>query len=323
MAALFSTISIQSTLVAIIASLAGIGLLIFGIIQMTRSPDIVNQRMQIYVADRGKTSPLNDSINRILPRELSGTFINRTIKPFFKKIIDLFGKFTPAKSIAKSEYDLRLAGNPSGMHARDYYGLRVIILFLGIGLALFIISLYSSSNSTLLLVSVILIMALYLPRFWLNMKIRRKKDELSHNLPDALDMLSVCATAGLSFDQGLMKICEYWPTALSEEFKQVLQEMNLGIPRTEALRNLKNRVNIDDLSSFLSIIIQAENVGMSIAMILQSQAKQMRILRQFRAKEKANILPAKMMIPVGFFIFPALFAVILGPLIPELLGSFF
>jgi tight adherence protein C len=323
MSALFSNNFILTALVIGIASLVGIGLLIFGITRVTHSSNIVDQRLQTFVVERGKISSSSKTVYRTLPRELSGSFLNRTIIPFFKKIIDLFGRFTPKKSVAKSEYDLRLAGNPYGMHAREFYGIRVILEFLGVGLGLLLYFRNSPpSLSTMGFILVIIIIALFLPRFWLNSKIRRRKDELSHNLPDALDMLSVCATAGLSFDQGLQRICDNWPSVLTEEFKQVLQEMEMGISRTEALRNLRNRVNVDDLSSFIAIIIQAENVGMSISVILQSQAKQMRILRQLRAKEKANALPAKMMVPVAAFIFPAILAVVLGPLIPVLLSLF-
>ena len=307
----------------VISSLGGFGLLIFGLFRILRSSNIVNQRMQIFAGNRGKTSPINKNIYRVMPRQLSGSFFNRAIKPFFQKLIIYFGKFTPANSIAKSDFDLRAAGNPFGMHAREFYGFRMIFLFLGVGLTFLIYLLdgFSSLGSVILGMFVI-ILALFIPKLWLGQKIRQRRDELSHNLPDVLDMLSICATAGLSFDQGLKKICEIWPTALIEEFKQVLQEMDMGLTRAEALRNLKNRVKVDDLSSFIAIIIQSENTGMSYAEMLQSQARQMRIMRQFRAKEKANALPGKMIIPVVIFIFPALVAILLGPLLPTLLNLF-
>jgi tight adherence protein C len=305
-----------------IIGLGGIALLIFGLLRLIRPSDIVSQRMQIYAGDHEKVPPAKEKGHRIAPRELSGSLFSRTIKPFVQKIIAFFGKNTPAKSIDQLNFDLRAAGNPYGMHAREFYGVRVLLLFISIGLAILLFYPNGFTNAELLYLLLFMLIALYFPRLWLRSKIRQRQNELSHNLPDALDMLSVCATAGLSFDQGLQKICDYWPTALNDEFKQVLQEMEMGVPRVEALRNLRTRVNVDDLSSFIAIIIQAENIGMSIAAILQSQAKQMRIIRQFRAKEKANTLPAKMMIPVGFFIFPALMAVILGPLIPVLIQSF-
>jgi tight adherence protein C len=315
--------SILSILVVVIASLGGISLLIFGILQMRRTSEIVDQRMQIFIANREKRSPIRSIIYRFTPRELSGSFYNRTMRPFFRKIIDYFGRFTPTNSIAKTDSDLRDAGNPYGMHAREFYGIRIILLFVSIGLA-FLIYLFTGFSFTWLigLSAVIIILTYYGSSQWLKSKIRQRKEELSYNLPDILDMLSVCATAGLSFDQGITKICEFWPTALSEEFKQVLQEMDMGTPRAEALRNLRNRANVDELSSFIAIMIQSDLTGMSYADVLQSQAKQMRIFRQFRAKERANALPAKMIIPVVVFIFPAIIAVIAAPLLPSLLRGF-
>jgi tight adherence protein C len=100
--------------------------------------------------------------------------------------------------------------------------------------------------------------------------------------------------------------------------------MDLGITRKEALRNMQSRVEIPQLSSFIAVIIQSESIGMSISDVLQSQADQMRIHRQYKAKEIIQRLPAKMMIPLALLIFPALLAVILGPMLPylqELLGA--
>jgi tight adherence protein C len=316
MVELFNNNSILTILVVVIASLGGISLLIFGIFQMGRSSEVVDQRMQVFIANREKKPTLRNIMYRFTPRELSGSFLNRTIIPFFKKIITYFGKYTPSNSIAKTDLDLKVAGNPYGMHAREFYGVRVILLFAGIGTAFFIYYSTGFSSSWLFwLCALIFYLTFFGSNLWLNSKIRQRKEELSYNLPDVLDMLSVCATAGLSFDQGITKICEFWPTALSEEFKLMLQEMDMGTPRVEALRNLRNRVNVDELSSFIAIMIQSDITGMSYADVLQSQAKQMRIFRQFRAKEKANALPAKMIIPVIIFIFPAILAVIAAPLL--------
>jgi tight adherence protein C len=118
------------------------------------------------------------------------------------------------------------------------------------------------------------------------------------------------------------KICEFWDAPLSIEFKHVMQDMDIGESRADALRSMSIRINVAEVTSFIAIIIQAEEIGMSFSDVLHSQAKQMRILRQFRAKEIANSLPAKMIVPVVLFIFPALIAVIVAPLIPILLGLF-
>jgi tight adherence protein C len=141
-------------------------------------------------------------------------------------------------------------------------------------------------------------------------------------LPDALDMLSVCASAGLGFDQSLQKISTYWDTELGREIRRVTNEMEMGVPRSTALRNLSNRLEVDDLTQFIAVIVQAEKIGMSYADVLHSQALQLRVMRQVRAREIANRLPGKIIIPVILFIFPAMIAVILGPAIPTIMSIF-
>jgi len=135
-------------------------------------------------------------------------------------------------------------------------------------------------------------------------------------------MLSVCAAAGLGFDQSLQKISDYWETDLGKEFKRTLNEMEMGVSRTTALTNMSNRLDVDDLTSFITIIIQAEQMGMSYADVLHSQAMQLRVMRQYRAREIANKLPAKMIIPLALFIFPAIIIVILSPVFPRILNIF-
>jgi tight adherence protein C len=135
-------------------------------------------------------------------------------------------------------------------------------------------------------------------------------------------MLSVCASAGLGFDQSIQRISEYWDTELGHELVRVTQEMEMGIPRSEALRNMSARLDVDDLTRFIATIVQAERIGMSYANVLHSQAVQMRVLRQLRAREIANQLPGKMIIPVALFIFPAMLVVILGPAIPVIMSIF-
>ena len=168
----------------------------------------------------------------------------------------------------------------------------------------------------------VILIFFFLPIFWLNGRVQSKQFEIRRELPNALDMLSVCADAGLGFDQSLQKISNYWDTELGHELKRVTQEMEMGVSRGEALKNMSNRLDVDDLSRFISIIIQAEMIGMSYADVLHSQALQMRVLRQYWAREIANKLPAKMILPLALFIFPALIAVILGPTIPTIMNLF-
>ena len=141
-------------------------------------------------------------------------------------------------------------------------------------------------------------------------------------LPDALDMLSVCADAGLGFDQSLQRVSEHWTTPIGLELGRVVAEMEMGLTRREALRNLADRLDVSEISSFVSVILQSEQLGMSIADTLHAQAEQMRVERRFRAQENARTMPIKMLIPLAFMIFPAIIAVILGPALPQIFGLF-
>ena len=309
---------------AVILGVLGLLVFVFGVVIFGKGPGSVSKRVQDFVVEPDAKKTTNETVvRRLLPRELSGSLINRTIEPFFKNIVDFLGRYTPASSITKLNKELSIAGNPMGMKAQEFYGMRVLILFVGIAMAVWINYGHIPLEMSRLLMGVFaIVVALLIPLMWLNSLVRRAKDEIRHNLPDALDMLSVCASAGLGFDQSLQKITEYWPTALGKEFRRVIQEMEMGISRSQALRNMADRLEVEDLTNFIAIIVQAEEIGMSFAEVLHSQAEQMRIMRQYRAKEIANQMPAKMIIPLAIFIFPALIAVILGPVIPTLLNAF-
>jgi tight adherence protein C len=157
---------------------------------------------------------------------------------------------------------------------------------------------------------------------WLRMSINRRQEDVRKGLPDVLDMLSVCTAAGLSFDQAMQRVGSSYQSTIGREFARLVNEMEVGVSRQKALRNLAYRVNISELSSFVAIILQSEQLGMSIADVLHAQAEQMRIQRQYRVKEIAQKLPAKMMIPLALLILPALLDVLLGPTIPAILEIF-
>jgi tight adherence protein C len=214
-----------------------------------------------------------------------------------------------------------VAGNPANLGAREFYGINIALTFLGILLAFVFLQ---RSFTVINIVGAIAIVFLFymFPKIWLRGKIRRRQNTIRKNLPDALDMLSVCASAGLGFDQALQRVSEYWDTPLSAEFTRMLSEMEMGLSRREAMRNLSERNDVPEISSFVALILQADQLGMSISDTLQAIAEQMRIERRFRAQEMAQKAPTKMLIPLAFLIFPALLAIILGPSIPVLVDVF-
>jgi tight adherence protein C len=221
------------------------------------------------------------------------------------------------------DHELAIAGNPGGMKAGGFLGLQLLFLVLGLVFAFFWFTSPTKKDFLWIIIGVLLVVIPPLiPMVWIRGRARAVQDEIRRALPEALDMLSVCASAGLGFDQSLQKISTYWKSKLSEELSRTIYEMEMGLSRANALQALADRLSVEELSSFITIIIQAEKMGMSYAEVLHSQAEQMRVLRLYRAREIANMLPAKMIIPLALLIFPALIAVIIGPAIPTLFDIF-
>ena len=309
-------------LLGAIAAVLGSGLAIYAISTWLKRGKKISTRMDQFVAPEVQPAG-NATARQIIPREISGSLFSRTIISWVTKFLHFLGRFTPEKMAVDMEHKLTIAGNPANMHARDFYALRFLVLVAGIMLAFLINRDFKNITMTSVLFGMLVIgICLFLPVVWLKGRVQSKQDEIRRGLPDALDMLSVCASAGLGFDQSLQKISTYWDNELGHNLKRVTQEMEMGASRADALKNMSKRLDVDDLSHFIAIIVQAEMIGMSYADVLHSQALQMRVLRQFRAREIVNKLPAKMIIPLALLIFPAIIAVVLGPAIPILLDLF-
>ncbi len=166
-------------------------------------------------------------------------------------------------------------------------------------------------------VSVLLaIVGFLLPDLVVQHKVEKRQLLIMEGFPDALDLLVVCVESGLGLDGAIQKVGNElsfsWPE-LGEELKMVNLELRAGKERKEALKSLAERTGISDIQALVSILIQAEHFGTSIAVSLREHANEMRLARIQRAKEKAAKLPVKLLFPILFFIFPALFLVILGP----------
>jgi tight adherence protein C len=301
--------------------ICGLVIVILGMSTWAKRGSRISNRLDQYVA---REEEVEEKPKRhILLRETSGSLFSRTVGNWSKSLTQFLGRFTPQKTTDRLEHRLGIAGYPGGMHAAQFYAVRFFLLAVGFVIGFLIIRDFSDLSLTKVGMAVLVLLVSYmLPDYWLNGKIRARQSEIQRGLPDALDMLSVCASAGMAFDQSLQKITDYWDTDLSHEFKRAINEMEMGVSRATALTNMSNRLDVDDLTNFITIIVQAEKMGMSYADVLHSQALQMRIMRQYRAKEIANKLPAQMIIPLAVFIFPAIIIVILAPAVPRILGIF-
>jgi tight adherence protein C len=281
----------------------------------------VDKRLVQYVENPLQEVDSKVPVARQQPRIIQGSFANRTFIPAIKAVGNFFGRITPSGAIEGISRKLMIAGNPMGLGAREYYGISMATTLLGVYLA-FVFIRRGTEMINVLLSILILIFFYYAPKAWLQSRVSSRQNKIRKGLPDALDMLSVCATAGLGFDQSLQRVSEYWDTPIGREFARVINEMEMGLTRRDALRNLSDRLEIREIASFVALILQTEQLGMSISDTLHAQAAQMRIERRFRAQEQAQRAPIKMLLPMAFLIFPALIAVILGPAIPTLMEVF-
>jgi len=306
-------------LLGIILALLGGGVAIYGIFSWLKKGNKVADRMETFVAPEAASAGTPEGRPIIAP-EIRGSLFSRTIGTWIKTILAFLGRFTPKSMVLDLEHKLTVAGRPGNLSATAFFALRLLAVLGGLFLA-YLLNRNDVNINSILFGVLVIVAGWFLPVAWLNNRMRTRQDEIQRGLPDALDMLSVCASAGLGFDQSLQKISQYWDTELGQELKRSTGEMEMGVSRAVALRNLANRVEVEELTQFVAILVQAERIGMSYADVLHSQALQMRVLRQLRSREIANKLPAKMILPLVLLILPAMLIVILGPAIPQLLGA--
>jgi tight adherence protein C len=157
-----------------------------------------------------------------------------------------------------------------------------------------------------------------LPDRLLASRARSRKERLSGDLPDALDLLAICVEAGMSLDAALGQLVEHMDGPLADEFAQTLGEMRIGESRQDALKRLGERSNVPSMSALVRAIIQSDQQGVPLGRVLRIQARNVRIHRQQEAEERAAKMPVKMLLPTALFIFPVIFFVVVGPAFIEL-----
>lgn len=305
----------MSPLLIIIGLVAVVGLavLIIGM-RAPRREDALEARLAELGA-MGRTATLEEI-------ELSLPFSERVIRPILQKIGDVINRMTPAQTITRTRRNLELAGMTQKIGPGEFVAIRYILTVLLGGVTILLIG--PSRIPIIQKLGLILAafgLGFYLPGAWLGSRIRRRQHEIIRSLPDALDLLTICVEAGLSFDAAMAKVVEKWDNELSRSFARVLQEIQLGKLRREALRDMADTMDIQDVSNFVAAIVQADQLGVSIAKVLRIQSDQMRVRRRQRAEELARQAPIKMIIPIVFLIFPALFIILLGPGVLTIMNS--
>ncbi|HEX2911708.1 MAG TPA: type II secretion system F family protein [Chloroflexia bacterium] len=277
-----------------------------------RNPNVIEARLAEYIENPVSLEKL----------ELEQPFSERVMKPLVGFFSRIMSQVTPAKSQERLRRNLQMAGNPNGLQAGDFMALRLLAGILLGGVVAFLAWAAKQSPAIIIIGAFWMFMMGYLfPAYWLGGKIRQRKKNIFRSLPDAIDLLTISVEAGLGFDQALQRVTEKWDNELSKEFKRVLSEQRVGKLRRDALREMALRCDVQELSVFVASIIQADQLGVSLAKVLRIQAEQMRIRRRQMAEELAHKAPIKMLFPMVFLIFPSIYIVILGPAIPTIAQS--
>ncbi|MCL7452942.1 MAG: type II secretion system F family protein [Anaerolineae bacterium] len=246
--------------------------------------------------------------------ELAQPFSDRVVVPLVNASAQFVARFTPQRSLEATRHKLELAGNPNNWTATEFLGIRGLAGFVLAALTLSLMLLTETNvGQRLLFTAAMGVLGFFLPVLWLGSRIRRRQDEIVKTLPDVLDLLCISVEAGLPFDGAMQRVAEKWENELSKGFARLLSEMRVGKARKDALRDLADRMDVPDVTSFVAALIQADQLGISIAKVLRIQSEQMRIKRRQRAEEKAQKAPVKMLFPMTFLIFPTILIVILGP----------
>ncbi len=264
-------------------------------------------------------------VENVRDQELLNPLTDRAVKPILEGLTGLGRRFTPDGYVNQAKLKLVRAGRPGPDAADRFLAIRVVTVAL-VPVAFIVNYLWNPfgldgmlHHAAFGLVAFALIAG---PDAILNRQVEERQYTLRRSLPDIMDLLVISVEAGLGFEQALDKVINNVPGPLSEEFARVLGEVRAGATRADAMRQLDERTDVPEIRSFVLAILQADTFGVSIGRVLRSQADEMRIKRRQLAQERAQKAPVKMMVPMVFCVFPALFVVVLGPAIINIRDNF-
>lgn len=251
--------------------------------------------------------------------DLSRPFGERFLRPALEKMTARLAGLMPKSDNPRLANNLKMAG----IHSKpgEYNATKFIVAVVsGMFCTLAGIMLGNAAAFLPLFFLGGIVLGLAAQRYMLYSRTKKRKAAIQRQLPEVLDLLSVSVEAGLGFDAALQRISERTKGVLIDELTATYREITLGRPRAEALRNFDQRCGLEEIKSFVSAIIQAEQLGISLKNVLKSQSQQMRLLKKQRVEEKAMKAPVKIIFPLVLFVFPVLFIILLGPAVINIVG---
>jgi tight adherence protein C len=238
----------------------------------------------------------------------------RLLRPLAGSIGETIAALLPRRRFEQLRHRLLIAGVSAKVGPEEFVVMQGVGLGGGVLLGLLLGKASGYTGVGLLRLTVLLaIMGVVAPVAWLRRRQDERQASIKKDLPDVLDLLAISVEAGVGFEGAVEVVTRHFDSPLATELARTLQEMELGLPRREALQNLKRRTEVPELSNFVLILVQADALGMPIGRVLRTQAVEMRLKRRQWARERAARLPVKILLPLTVFILPALFVVILGP----------
>jgi tight adherence protein C len=240
--------------------------------------------------------------------------VSRLLRPLAGLLGETIAGLVPRRRADQLRHRLLVAGVSVKVGPEEFVVMQGVGLGAGVLIGLLLGKMSGYTGFGLLRLAAILgAIGLFAPVAWLRRKQDERQASIKRDLPDVLDLLAISVEAGVGFEGAVEVVTRHFDSPLATEFARTLQEMELGLPRREALQNLKRRTEVPELSNFVLVLVQADALGMPIGRVLRTQATEMRLKRRQWAREKAAKLPVKILMPLTLFILPALFVVILGP----------
>ena len=246
----------------------------------------------------------------------SVSFQQRVVAPLIESIGHRVAALLPGAFVNRTERRLVLAGQP--LRPTTFYAMMLTTGALVSGTYLLLI--FAASDgfpSILALMPTVFFgfLGMYLVSFWLSAQAKSRRAAMLRGLPDSMDLLTVCVEAGLGLDAAFHRVAQKQSGPLVDEIRRMLRELGLGKARRDALLDLAERTQIDDVRTFVNAVSQAEQLGTSLAPVLRAQSQRLRVRRRQRAEEEARRVPVKMVFPLVFCLMPSLFIFILGPIV--------
>ena len=301
-------------MVAVVCMGAAVGLCLFALLSQAEEKSVV----------RSSLRQLDDyEVESVREKELLAPLAERAVAPLLTGLSGLGKRFTPEGYFDTVRAKLSSAGRGDQNAVDRFLAIRVVTVVLA-PVAAYVAYIYAPVGGMARLLMVLVAAGFLIagPDALLNRKVEERQYLIRTRLPDVMDLLVISVEAGLGFEQALDRTVSAVPGPLSDEFARMLGEVRAGASRADAMRALDARNNVPEIRSFVLAILQADTFGVSIGRVLRAQADEMRIKRRQFAQERAMKAPVKMLIPMVFCIFPALFVVVLGPAAISISQSF-